>query len=358
MSQPSANLSDLVTQDNGRPVSPTAIVPEPVLPKEHLAPQPAWRNFASRLLCCFQGKIRRVQSDGQGGDLDVQLDAAEAGEDVRNDVEPRRGAEAGEVAQDASPHSAAPSAASSSQAALRTPPVPPVPRRPESGLDQPPPLPTQFNDSNQKGNTKKVPPDAMQREPQPVAKPRVHYLLPPKEERFHGMKTLVLDLDETLVHSSFKRVSCEMELTLELGDERHKVYVKKRPGVDEFLRTVAEYFEVVIFTASTALYANTLLDQLDTTGSISHRLFRDACTKYREGYVKDLSRLGRSLEHVTIIDNLPICYALQPENAIPIQTWRDDPEDTELYDLLPILVALAGVDNIPDILSRILHDED
>jgi len=184
-----------------------------------------------------------------------------------------------------------------------------------------------------------------------------NYLLPPQEERFHGRKTLVLDLDETLVHSSFTPVPCELILTLQLGNEEHKVYVKKRPGVDLFLEKVAEFCEVVIFTASTALYANELLDQLDVHRTITYRLFREACSRFKEGYVKDLSRLGRDLDNVIIIDNLPICYALQPENAIPIKTWRNDPDDRELYDLLPILVSLANVEYIPLVLQEILYDD-
>eukprot|EP00434_Breviolum_minutum_P026236 symbB.v1.2.023193.t1/scaffold2107.1/size91221/2 len=142
-----------------------------------------------------------------------------------------------------------------------------------------------------------------------------------------------------------------------LGSDEHKVYVRKRPGLEQFMATVSQLYEVAVFTASTALYANSLLDVLDTSGWIQHRLFREACTRYKEGYVKDLSRLGRDLNHVIIIDNMPICYALQPHNAIPIQTWKDDPKDTELLDLLPILMSLARVDQIPRMLKSILSDE-
>lgn len=181
--------------------------------------------------------------------------------------------------------------------------------------------------------------------------------LPPQAERVSGRKCLVLDLDETLVHSAFTKVSCEIVLDLNIANERHKVYVKKRPGVDEFLQVVSQWFEVVIFTASTSLYANPLIDKLDIYGAVDHRLFRDSCTHYRAGYVKDLSKLGRNLEDVIIIDNSPVCYALQPENAIPIKTWRDDPLDTELLDLLPILVYLSRVDDIPTVLRDILSDE-
>eukprot|EP00439_Symbiodinium_sp_Y106_P063871 s2715_g9.t4 len=182
-------------------------------------------------------------------------------------------------------------------------------------------------------------------------------LLPPQDPTFRGRKTLVLDLDETLVHSSFTPVKCDLVLSVFLGNEEHKVYVRKRPGVDEFLNAVAKLYEVAIFTASTALYANSLLDVLDKSGWIQHRLFREACTRYKEGYVKDLSLLGRSLNEVIIIDNMPVCYALQPENAIPIRTWKHDPQDTELLDLLPILLTLAYVDQIPRMLKEILAHE-
>eukprot|EP00931_Biecheleriopsis_adriatica_P076148 TRINITY_DN49890_c0_g1_i1.p1 TRINITY_DN49890_c0_g1~~TRINITY_DN49890_c0_g1_i1.p1 ORF type:complete len:344 (+),score=34.53 TRINITY_DN49890_c0_g1_i1:83-1114(+) len=193
----------------------------------------------------------------------------------------------------------------------------------------------------------------------PKSKPRQlqRYLLPMQSSEHAGRKTLVLDLDETLVHSSFSPVPCEIVLTLTLGADQHKVYVKKRPGVDEFLDIVSKRYEVVVFTASTPLYANALLDKLDTGQNIHHRLFREDCTRYREGHVKDLARLGRNLDGVIIIDNLPICYALQPDNAIPIKTWRDDPDDTELYDLVPILIALARVNRIPEVLQGILYDE-
>lgn len=339
MAQPNAALRDLVTQDNGNgksSFSPSAVVPEPAPKKKASSSRAASPSLASRLLCCFHGNVKTIrESEEDSGISEIRAD----------DMAPRS-------------HPSAPS----------TPPVvrPPQEESPSapqgsssSGLNQPHERSRHHDksdESNQKG-TAKHPPDQKRKEPKSSAKQSVNYILPPQTEEFRDRKTLVLDLDETLVHSSFTRVSCEMILNLQLGNECHKVYVKKRPGVDVFLENVAKWYEVAIFTASTALYANTLLDDLDPNGSIQHRLFRDACTKYKEGYVKDLSRLGRNLEQVIIIDNLPICYALQPENAIPIITWRDDPDDTELLDLLPILVALASVDHIPRVLREILYDD-
>lgn len=184
--------------------------------------------------------------------------------------------------------------------------------------------------------------------------------LPPQVEQNIGRKTLVLDLDETLVHSSFRpTAAADLVIDVELEGEIHKVYVRKRPGVDEFMRQVARFYEVVVYTASMAKYANPLLDQLDPSRTVSHRLFREACTRHTagSGYMKDLSKLGRELSNVIIIDNSPICYALQPDNAIPIRTWRDDPSDRELLDLIPILCSLVSVHDIPSVLRETVWAE-
>jgi len=53
-----------------------------------------------------------------------------------------------------------------------------------------------------------------------------------------GKKCLVLDLDETLVHSSFRAVSgADFVIPVQIEDVVHFVYVAKRPGFDEFLLT-------------------------------------------------------------------------------------------------------------------------
>ena len=75
--------------------------------------------------------------------------------------------------------------------------------------------------------------------------------MPPLLPEDVGKKTLVLDLDETLVHSSFKPVaSADFIIPVEIDGQVHNVYVLKRPGVDEFLNKLGPQFELVIFTAS------------------------------------------------------------------------------------------------------------
>ena len=66
-----------------------------------------------------------------------------------------------------------------------------------------------------------------------------------------GRKCLVLDLDETLLHSSFKLIpQADFIVPVEIEGQTHNVYVIKRPGVDNFMKRMGELYEVVIFTAS------------------------------------------------------------------------------------------------------------
>lgn len=170
-------------------------------------------------------------------------------------------------------------------------------------------------------------------------------LLPPLSVA--GKKTLVLDLDETLVHSSFKPIpDPHFIVPVEIEEQVHKVYVLKRPGVDNFLAAVGEKYEVVVFTASLAKYADPVLDLLDPRKVIRYRLFREACSNYKGNYVKDLNVIGRELKNTIIIDNSPSSYLFHPENAIPCGSWFDDETDTELYDMLPLLDELVTVDNV------------
>jgi len=175
--------------------------------------------------------------------------------------------------------------------------------------------------------------------PETDSTPLKPQLMAPMAPEMKGRKTLVLDLDETLVHSSFRPVpGPDFIISIELDGVTHRVYVQKRPGVDHFLEEMGSKFEVVVFTASLDKYANPVLDILDPKGFIKIRLFREACVQHYGNYVKDLSLLGRRLEDTLIIDNSPFSYMFQPDNAIPITSWFNDKTDRELYDLVPFLL--------------------
>jgi len=158
---------------------------------------------------------------------------------------------------------------------------------------------------------------------------------------------LVLDLDETLVHSSFRPVpNPDYIIPVEIDGKITDVYVLKRPWVDLFLVEMAEKYELVVFTASLAKYANPLMDKLDVHGVVQHRLFRDACYPFQGNYVKDLTCLGRDLRKTIIIDNSPYSYMFHPQNALPVSSFIDDPADDALFDMLPHLYELAESEDV------------
>jgi len=172
-------------------------------------------------------------------------------------------------------------------------------------------------------------------------------LLGPPREGDAGKICLVLDLDETLVHSSFQPTSYfDFQIQVQIEGMCHEVYVAKRPYVDEFLDRVAKIYEVVIFTASLAKYANPVLDNLDPKNNIHGRLFRDSCVGHGSQFVKDMSILGRDIKKAMIVDNSPSSYAFQPENAIPIESWFDDKSDHALLELADALESMHKCENV------------
>ncbi|XP_067824500.1 CTD (carboxy-terminal domain, RNA polymerase II, polypeptide A) small phosphatase-like a isoform X4 [Heptranchias perlo] len=140
---------------------------------------------------------------------------------------------------------------------------------------------------------------------------------------------------------------------VEIDGTVHQVYVLKRPHVDLFLQKMGQLFECVLFTASLAKYADPVADLLDRWGVFRARLFRESCVFHRGNYVKDLSRLGRDLSKVIIVDNSPASYIFHPENAVPVQSWFDDMSDTELFDLIPFFEGLSKEEDVYNLLQNL-----
>jgi len=166
-------------------------------------------------------------------------------------------------------------------------------------------------------------------------------------------KTLILDLDETLVHSTIQPVNHhQIVVDVVIDAMPCTFYVIKRPHVDMFLKKVAEWYDVIIFTASMRQYADPLIDQLDTKGLVKGRLFRESCLNKDGNFIKDLSLIKQDLSSTIIIDNSPIAYSHNKENAVPIDNWMgDNPRDESLLNLLPFLNALRYTSDVRSILS-------
>lgn len=209
------------------------------------------------------------------------------------------------------------------------------------------------------------------------------YMIPPPQrlyplsrnpQRKRKKKVLILDLDETLIHSlsrggprTFNPASKSKMIEIKLNNVSSLYYVHKRPFCDYFLTQISQWFELQIFTASVKEYADPIIDWLEEEiidslkkkgkqhkiqsssdyvkpHIFTKRYYRSDCT-YRPGvgYIKDLSKYLRDdeLKNVMILDNSPISYAMHEDNAIGIEGWINDSNDRDLLNLLPLLKSLS-----------------
>lgn len=154
--------------------------------------------------------------------------------------------------------------------------------------------------------------------------------------------TLVLDLENTLVHSTW--------------DRKYGWRHAKRPGVDKFLLDMAQYYEIVLYSPSIDAVADPVVTSLDKSGCIMHRLYRDA-TYYKDGvHMKDLKRLNRNINRMIVLDDDPAESALNLENLIRIKPYNDpnDRDDNALARITPFLIEIAreNYSNIPELLRQ------
>ena len=185
------------------------------------------------------------------------------------------------------------------------------------------------------------------------------FLLP---EKTSNKKTLVLDLDETLVHSvggveNGEGGEPQHDFIIQIpqsNNSSHDVHVMVRPHVEEFLQRMSKRFELVIFTASISKYANPLLNIVDKMGYVPFRLFREHCTLINTAFVKDLNLLGRDAKDIIILDNNPTAYSLNHYNGFPIKSWFDDKNDDELLKICPILEFLSYVPDVREYIKKIV----
>ena len=143
--------------------------------------------------------------------------------------------------------------------------------------------------------------------------------------------TLVLDLDETLI--SFK--TCP---------EQNKGLLRLRPGLFEFLEEMKKNYELIVFTSATNEYADPLLAAIEKDKKIfDYKLYRQHTLIYNNEIVKDISKIGRPLNKIIIVDNLVQNFRLQKENGIMIKAfWGEDAYDNALFELKEILNKIAN----------------
>ena len=149
----------------------------------------------------------------------------------------------------------------------------------------------------------------------------------------NGRKILLLDLDETLIHADFNGEFANDKST------KYDTVISFKENEKDFEDN--KYFEVGIFTASVKEYADAVIDYLDPNKNmIKFRLYRNNCINVNDKiYVKDLRIIkGINLKDIILIDNSMYSFAAQLTNGILINSFYNDKNDIELYNVLGYLL--------------------
>ena len=193
-------------------------------------------------------------------------------------------------------------------------------------------------------------------------KPKKSKLLPPSTTQ--SKMTLVLDMDETLIHSSFVNINEKptknktYDVGITFNGREFTCYGQCRPYLEIFLERMSQKYELVCFTASDQTYADPILDIIDPNHNIKHRLYRDSCHMFFGAYyVKDLRCLGRSLERTIILDDSVASFVFQIDNGIHIKSWTGNEADQELKMVGDFLENLADKVNTSSNVQQILKEK-
>ena len=154
---------------------------------------------------------------------------------------------------------------------------------------------------------------------------KIPYINTPSLKKF----SLVIDLDETLI-------------SLKLNN-KNKGILKFRPYLFDFLNNLKPYYELISFTYGTKNYAEPIINEIESKKKyFDIKLFREHSIIIGKDFVKDISRIGRPMSKIVIVDNININYRLNQENGILIYPFYEDnfKFDKALLELKNILLEI------------------
>ena len=182
-----------------------------------------------------------------------------------------------------------------------------------------------------------------------------YYTSPMDIEDSPKKKLLLIDLDETLIHSEFRskdnykaldlftrNSKCQSQ-TFSYSDDNYIYYVDVffRPYLKKFLKEVSKYFNMAIFTAAMKNYADTIIDYIDPNNEyFQFRLYRDACIPIQQRlYIKDL-RIIKDYDpmNVILMDNSLYSFMNQPSNGMLVNSFYTNHKDTQLISAKNFLI--------------------
>ena len=194
------------------------------------------------------------------------------------------------------------------------------------------------------------------------------FIITPTKKRY----SLILDLDETLIHLRQKKevVNVKNDINININNmsdynynidkEKNKYLLQFRVGLFSFLTLLKPFYEIISFTSASKEYADVIINEIEKKRKFfDFKFYREHCVIYKDTFVKDVSRIGRDIQKIIIIDNNENNFVLNKENGIKISPYYGDDEDNgrlssnkrkdnALLELKKILIMIYK-DNYDDI---------
>lgn len=183
-------------------------------------------------------------------------------------------------------------------------------------------------------------------------------------------KLLILDMDETLLHTECFRDndyipegSYDFKFPLGDVDDETWYFTIKRPFLDEFMKYAFDNFKVAIWTAGGSDYAAEVISRCGIDkNKLEFFWTRERCTikydfetglKYGEKNLDKVKKsLGWDLDNVLIVDDVPKTASNNYGNLIIISEYFNSRKDTELLKLMSYLEKIKDSDNFRKIEKR------
>ena len=156
--------------------------------------------------------------------------------------------------------------------------------------------------------------------------------------------TLILDLDETLIHVKTFDIKNNNSLNPNVYNNTiNPKIINLRPGLFSFLNSVKPFYEIISFSCASKEYAEHIIKQIETNQKyFDHNLYRQHTTLHGKKYIKDISKIGRNIKEMIIVDNLEENFILNPDNGIKIAPYYGEigngGDDNKLFELQKLLI--------------------
>ena len=165
------------------------------------------------------------------------------------------------------------------------------------------------------------------------------FLVSPPKKKY----TLVLDLDETLIHLRQKKevVNIKNDINIKINNtsdnfssvydrDKNKYLLQFRVGLFSFLTILKPFYEIISFTSATREYADVIINEIEKNRPFfDHKFYREHTVIYKDSFIKDISRIGRDMKKIIIIDNNEGNFILNKENGIKIVPFYGDEENID-----------------------------